>query len=261
MPRGPYRLVMAFVAAAVLVGSPVVSRAAAPRSAPSVTVVGFGVVNVAPAPQARPQLEFNLSTHGATASAALAAFDRDARAIERRLQAMGLKPSAFVLQGAPQLNFITTSNQASCRKAQTIKPGLQCQKPGYSAGQTLQVSFPTLVSLAAVLSRTHVVHRAGVQNFWIGQGNAPAARPSAAALAKGYRQALADARRTAIAVAEADGLVLGPAVRVTEGEGSSAEACAIGGCGAMVGLSPPPTGPNQMLLAVTVTYVTARRGA
>ncbi len=245
------------VAAAVVVTEGATGLAAAPPT-PTLTVVGFGVVSLPPAQAAPPQLELNLNVHGATASAALKALDGDLAAIERRLKAMGLRPSALDAQGPPQLNYITSAGQAGCRKAAKVKPGLTCPAAGFAASEGLQVTFPSLASLARVLSRTDVARGPGVQNFWVNQGGTQAARPAAAALAAGYGAALADARASALALAAAEGVVLVRALSVTEGAQADG-GCGMGGCGPTFGVSPPPVGPNQMLVAVTVTYATRLR--
>ena len=253
------RVALAIVFCVTWLVSPAVSAATASSASPSLTVVGFGLVS-APTQTTPPQLQLNLNTRGSTASAALRALDLDVSAIKHRLEAMGIKATAVGAQSPPQLTYITATNRVSCQKIRKLKPGVTCPRPGFTASEGLQVTFPTLESLARVLSRTHVATGRGVQNFWINQGGGQPGQPTPAALARGYRAALADARRTAVALANADGLALGLATSVVQGAQPGVEGCGMGGCGGSIGLSIPPVGPNQVLVAVTVTYATAPGG-
>ncbi len=249
-------IVLAVLLGAGMLTAPGAVRAAARSAPPTLAVVGFGLVDTPPATATPPVLELNLTVHGITASAAVQGLAADLAAIAHRLALMGLRAAAVQPQAPPQLNYLTATGVTNCQKVRKIKPGVTCQKAGFAASEGVAVTFPSLTSLARALSQSDIATAHGVQNFWINQGGSQPGAPTTAALTAGYRAALAAARRTAEALAAADGRRLGPAVSVTEGAPSSVAGCGMGGCGAPTGIPMPTPGPNQMLVAVTVTYTT-----
>ena len=247
---------LALAAGLALFGSQGALAANAPS--PTLTVVGYGVVNLPPQKSGLPQLQFYLNVHGQTAVATLRTLNGDVAAIEHRLKALGLRTSAFQPQGPPQLNYVTGVALKNCQKVAKLKPGLSCQKPGYTANEGLQVTFPSLQSIASALSRTDVSTAHGVQNFYINPGGTEPQAPTTVALTAGYRAALKSARQTAVALAAAEGVTLGPVLTVTEGGLTASSGCGAMGCGPepVTGVVLPQVGPDQELVGVTLTYAT-----
>lgn len=235
---------------------------AQPRaSGPTLTVIGFGLVNLRSSGAASsPQLVLNLQTVAPTATAALAALTRDIAGIEKALKAVGVSSAEISIQGPPGLNYVSSVSQASCEKAYKLKgiPG-KCTAPGFQTNESVQVTIGTLTRLAAVLTKSGVAKAPGVQNFYINQSGQNPGAATPAALTSGYAQAFRDARTTATLLARADQLSLGSLVSVTEGALLSTP-CGGMGCSPtpVEGVNPPQPGPNQELVAVTVTYRTSR---
>jgi uncharacterized protein YggE len=253
---------LAVLAATLALGVPSGSAQAA-GAGPTLTVVGFGLVNLSPPnPGAiAPQLELNFQTSAATATAALQSLQADVAATEQALLGAGVPRAEMVPQGPPGLNYVTAVQETNCQKVYKLK-GIpaHCTGPGFQANEQLQVTFPNLSRLAAALTKAHLATAKGVQNFWINQGGPGPSVPTPAALAEGYQQAFADAAKTASLLAAADHLTLGPAVAVTEGALLNNTPCGGMGCGPVPiqGIAPPPVGQNQELVAVTVSYATSR---
>lgn len=247
------------VAGSVGMTSGGVVGAAAPGRPADLTVIGFGVVNLPPPKPSPAQIVLNLVVHATKPQAALRVIDADLGSLRTRLGQLGLRGQAVDLQMPPQLNYQASQSlaPAKCRALRKLKPGYQCPEPGYSANASLQVTFPSLSSLARTLTRTNIGTARGVSNFYINEGGDETQEPAASALALGYRAALANAKQTAEAIARADGRALGSTLSVAEGEVAASACGPMGGCGQPDGINPPSIGPNQELVAVTVTYAIA----
>ncbi len=228
-------------------------------SGPILTVVGFGLANVAPstAPPTA-QLNLNLQASSSTASGAVASLQQDVAAVEKLLAKAGVKSAEVSAQGEPQINYVDSSSHANCQKIHQLK-GIAgpCPSSGFQADESLEVNFPSLTDLADALTASGVTTAAGVQNFYMAQTSAGPLPPSPVALQAAYVQAIGQARSTAALLAVADGVALGATLSVTEGAQLSTP-CGGMGCGPMPlqGINPPQVGPNQQLVVVTVTYGT-----
>ena len=234
--------------------------AAAPTANPTLTVVGFGLANLTPSKAtAPPELELNFLVAGATASQAVAELAADVALAEKALEKAGVPKAAFAPQGPPGLNFIAPVNQQSCEKLAKLK-GVppNCPSPGYQANEQIQVTFPNLTALATAITKADLAKAKGLANTWINSGGPLPATPTPSALAQAYRQAFQDADRTAQIIAAAQHRALGPILSVTEGAILNFP-CGGMGCGPIPvqGINPPTPGPNQELVAVTVTYATS----
>lgn len=212
------------------------SAASAPG--PTVTVVGYGVVNVPPpSTNAGPQqLQISFQESANSAPAVLRQLHTDEAKVEAQLEKAGVSASAITHQGPPNFNINTGG--------------------GYQANDTLQVDFPTLFKLANVLQASGVANDSYIQNVFANSLNQSSSSPTSAAMTAGYQAAFANAQQTAEQMAQADNLQLGQAVSVSQGSGANGGGCyPMGGCSPMTG-NPPMVGPNQQLVTVTVTYDT-----
>jgi uncharacterized protein YggE len=203
---------------------------------PTLTVVGYGVVNTTMVETATPpELQVNLQESGTNPTLVLRAIYQDIAQVKAQLEKAGASASAVSVQNPPNLN---------------------AQQGGtFSANVGVTVAFPTLARLAHVLTASNIANDSAVQNVWINQASTtPVASP--AAVASGYAAALNNAAASAAAIAAADHLHLGAQVSVSEGT-LSPSCNAMGGCGpAPMDVIMPTVGPNQELVAVTVTYDT-----
>lgn len=240
---------------ATLLGACLLARAVPTAGAaqavagPDLTVVGFGLADETPQP-APPlsspqsgalQVNVNLQVISTRATTALQRLAADLRAAEADARAAGVPESAIVQQGPQNLNF-DSSQQA------------------YRADATLVLNLKTLAGGARMLDRLNLPKLPDVSNVWV---NFPTAvgttlAPTPRSMAAAYAAAFADAARAARLMAAADGLTLGRQVSVAEGAPAMGQ-CGMGGCNpALVpGLMQVPwPGPNQTVVAVTVTYAT-----
>lgn len=234
------------LAGAVLIGGALVplsglgqSVSAANGPGPTLTVVGYGVVDMTPAPSnpGPQQLQVTFQESGINAPAALRALGRDVAKARAQFEKAGVSPGAIVVQGPPNLNF-------------NVNGG------GFQDNQTLVVTFPTLMRLANALQASGVENDAGVQNVFANPMNSSAPAATAAQLTAGYQAAFVNAQQTAQIMAQGDNLQLGQAVSVTEGGASTGGCSAMGMCNPSPVGNPPQIGPNQELVTVTVTYDT-----
>lgn len=255
----PHRLALA---ASATLGSLIFTGSTAavanPPASPPLTVVGFGLATLSTGSASAPQLNLNFRVTDTNASNALATLQKDVSAVQAVLVQAGV-PKASIVPQAVQLNYVPTTSTANCQQAEKLKGvPLSCPTPGFQAIENLDVTFPSLTQLADLLSTTQVGQSSGVQNVWINSGEGPS-RPDDAALSAAWHQALADAQHTAQLLAAAQGLQLGPVLSVSQG--TLAGGCGGPGCGPLwSGVAPPPVGPNQALVAVTVTYGTKPSG-
>ena len=118
----------------------------------------------------------------------------------------------------------------------------------WGATNALSVNFANLSQAAAMLVKTKVAGDRGVQSVFVST-TGPTLTASAAATTAGYRQAVQNALANARMMATADELVLGAQADITAGVS--------GGAAALIP-NPPSSGPNQKLLAVTITYRTTK---
>ena len=256
--RGFWLLLPVAMLATLTLGAPSgYAQTSAPG--PTLTVVGFGLANVAPTTTpATEQLNLNLQASSSTASGAVASLAQDVAAVAKLLGKAGGKSTRISAQGEPQLNYVDSSSQASCQKIHQLK-GIAgpCPPSGFQADESLEVTFPTLVDLADALTASGVTTAQGVQNFYMNQTNAGPLPPSPVALQSAYAQAIGQARSTASMLADADGVTLGAALSITEGAQLSTS-CGGMGCGPPPpqGINPPPGGSDQQPGGLTGTYTT-----
>jgi uncharacterized protein YggE len=256
----PHRLALAASAALgsiIFAGS--TAPAANPAASPPLTVEGFGLATLPTGGFGPPQLNLNFRVSGANANDALTTLQKDVSAVQASLTQAGI-PAAAVAPQPPILNFIASTSLQNCQEAQKLKGvPISCPTPGFQASENLQVTFSTLTQLANFLTTTPVAQSSGVQNIWINSEGQGQTRPDDGALSAAYRQALADAQHTAQLLAAAQGLQLGPPIAVRQG--TVGGGCPGPGCGPFLsGMAPPTAGPNQALVAVTVTYSTRPSG-
>lgn len=246
--------------ASALLGSLLFTGSMAPGTAtatPPLTVVGFGLAALPASSSAPPRLNLNFQVSGAEATAALATLQQDVATVQAALAKAGVPGNAVITQ-APQLNYVPTTSTTNCQRVEKLKGvPISCPSPGFQASESVQVTFSSLTQLAATLTATQIPQSPGVQNVWIDSGNGTPGKPSDAALTAAYRQALADAQHTATLLAKAQGIQLGAVTAIRQGTWGSA-GCGGPGCGplSLQGFTPPTPGPNQELVAVTVTYAT-----
>lgn len=257
----PHRLALAASAAlgsVIFAGS--TAPAASPSASPPLTVEGYGLATLPTGRFGPPQLNVNFRVTGANPNEALATLQKDVSAVQASLTQAGVPTSAVAPQ-PPMLNYVPSTSLQNCQEAQKLKGvPISCPTPGFQASENLQVTFSSLTQLADFLTATPVAQSSGVQNIWIDSGGVGQIRPNDDALSAAYRQALADAQHTAQLLASAQGLRLGPPIAVRQG--TAGGGCAGPGCGPFLsGMAPPTAGPNQALVAVTVTYSTTSPGS
>ena len=211
------------------------SVSAANSPGPTLTVVGYGLVNMTPSssnpgPQ---QIQINIQEQGTSGPAVLRALSHDLAKLKTQMEKVGASASDITIQQAPNLNI---SNGG-----------------GFNANETIEVNFPTLMQLAKAYTASGAANDVFVQNAFIIPANSPGLVASAAGLTAGYQAAFANAEQTAQAMAQADNLQLGQSVSITEGGSSNNGCSAMGGCYAPPAGNPPQVGPNQELVTVTVT--------
>lgn len=228
---------------------------------PTLTVVGFSLANLTlPAAPSVPQLELSLQAAASSPVVALRTLDTDVSALRKALVAAGVSASAISPQGPATLDYVTGASKSTCEKVRRLKNiSSPCLGPGFRAYESLQVTFPTLTRLATAIAHADVARAKGLQNFYISQGGSGPGQPSQATLRTAYAYALRNARETAQLLASAGGLTLGAAISIRQGAMVSS-ACSGMGCGPIPipGLNAPAAGPNQQVIAVTVTYGTSR---
>lgn len=212
---------------------------AATGPGPTLTVVGYGVVNMtAQASNGPQQLQIYMQASGSTAPATVVAFNRDVVKVKTQLEKAGVSANAISTQGPPNLNINNNGG-------------------GFNVNQTLQVTLPTMLRLADVLQTSGVANDGAVQNVFVNPLYSGAPVATAAQLTAGYKAAFANAQQTAQDMAQGDNLQLGQSVSITEGGQSSGGCNAMGACNPISVGNPPQVGANQELVTVTVTYDTS----
>lgn len=230
----------AVVTATVMAGlGGLLSQPASAASAPgpTLTVVGYGVVNESP-PSSNPgpqQLQINFQEYASTAPGVLQLMHRDEAKARTQLEKAGVSASAITNLGTPGFNVQSSG--------------------GFQGNETLQVTFSNLNKLAKVLQASGVANDTNVQNVFVQPVNNSGPSPTSSAMMAGYQAAFANALQTAQQMAQADNLQLGQAVSVSEGGAASGGCNPMGGCSPVMG-NPPAIGQNQELVTVTVTYDT-----
>jgi uncharacterized protein YggE len=240
---------------ALVAGAATLPRPATVAGTPSsaLTVVGYGVANLPPAPPIA-QLNVSFQVTGQTASSALSRLNHDVALIRSRLMQHGVKASAITVNGPPNLGLVTSSIQQACQRIAKLKH-ITCPSPGFSAQESLTVNFPTITALAAVYDQADIGTMAGINNIWINGQAGTAPPPSSSALAQAYRAAFQNAAATARLLAAADHLALAGIQAVDEGQAAFGQCPGCPGT-PLLGANPPQVGPNQQEVAVTVTYRT-----
>lgn len=235
------------------------SAARATSQPTTLTVVGYGLVNLPAVNQnsGTYQLQLNYQVTGQSAAAALNAYNNDVAVAEAKLKAQGVSASDMMVQGPPNINFQNQQQMQLCQKNYKLK-GIsgKCPNPGFQVSSTLQVTLPSLSAMVKVMTAVDLSSLPGVNNFWENQNSAFQATPSSTAELAGYTQAFASAKHMAATMAKADHMMLGAQEAVSEGAMSASSCSAMGGCGSqpIPGINPPPAGPNQSVVAVTVTF-------
>jgi len=231
---------------------------------PPLTVVGFGLAALPTSPSTpapSPLLNLNFQVSGTNATTALANLQKDVATVQDVLAQAGVSANAVHSQ-APQLNYVPSTSTSKCQQVEKLKDvPISCPSPGFQASESVEITFPSLTQLASTLTAHSIPQSPGVQNVWIDSGNGGPGKPSDAALTLAYRQALADAQHTATLLARAQGLQLGAVTAVRQGTWGTS-GCGGPGCGPLPlqGITSPTVGPNQELVAVTVTYASQPAG-
>jgi uncharacterized protein len=219
------------VAAAIAgVAQPRLGRSATSSTGTTITVTGNGTVAVTPN---RASFDFGVTTHGTTAADALSRNSSQARAIIDALKKAGLASSAI------QTTQVSLWPQTSSN-GRVIT--------GYQASNSVQVTAALGRSGALVDAAV----RAGANN--IDGPNLDTADRSSL-YADALKQAVADAKTKAQAIAAAAGATLGAVVKISEG---SSEPRPLMYAAADTASSAPPieAGSQKIQASVTVTYST-----
>jgi uncharacterized protein len=217
------------VAAAIAgVAQPHLGRSATP-SGTTITVTGNGTVNATPD---QASFDFGVTTNGATAAEALNRNSSQARAIIDALKRAGVASSDIQTTEVSLL-------------PQTSNNGLHIT--GYQASNSVNVTGP----LAKSGSLVDAAVSAGANN--VDGPNLDTADQSSL-YAQALKQAVADTKTKAQAIAQAAGLTLGGIVKVHE-DGAPSTPIAFGTATARAVSAPPiEAGTQQIQATVTVTY-------
>lgn len=211
-------------------------RAAASVAGPDITVVGFGLATARPFGSGLPgayQLNLTFQVQNPSLSRSLGDLEAMVRHAVVRLEAAGVAPSRILVQG---LNLNLNQN-TSLQANESVVVNLTTTAQVGKLSDLLSAS-PGLV---------------GLQNFYLNSGGVGGLTFSQATLDRAYAQAWKSARATALAIAKAEGLVLGAAV--SESQGQNTGACGMGGGCPIVNYQ-GPIGQNQQLETITVTFAT-----
>lgn len=202
---------------------------------PNITVVGFGLATEAATAAGGYQLNLDFQVSNASLARDLQDIEAAVRHAEVRFAAVGVPRAQIAVQ---PVNVNLNQNSP-----------LQVQ-------EQMTVTFRSLAQFqraAGLLS--HGGGLAAVNNYYLMTNGGGPGSVTPAALRTAYAQAWTNARKTAQALAQAQGLVLGAAV--AESEGQAGQACGMGGVCPTVPYQ-GAIGPGQQLEAVTVTFATTR---
>jgi len=218
------------VAAAVAgVAQPHLGRSATPSGTTIITVTGNGTVHATPD---RASFDFGVQTQSSTAAGALSKNAEQARRIIRALKTAGIDASD--IQTTEVSLWPQTSNDGN-------------RIVGYTASNSVNVT----AALAKSGDVVDAAVRAGANNVG-GPSLDTSDRDSLYAGA--LKQAVANAKTKAQAIADASGLTLGAEVKVREG-GSEPSPIFYGSMAARAEAGPPiEAGTQQVQASVTVTY-------
>jgi len=220
------------LAAAAIAGvaQPHLGRSATPSAGTTITVTGNGTVDATPD---RASFDFGVTTNGATAAQALSRNSSEARAIVAALRNAGVADSDI------QTTQVSLWPQTSSSGNRII---------GYQVSNSVHVTAGLGKSGALVDAAV----RAGANN--VGGPDLDTA-DKAALYDEALKQAIADAKGKAQAIAAGAGLTLGSLVRVTEG-GGPAPMPLFAQDRAVAASVPIEAGTQQIQATVTVTYST-----
>ena len=218
------------VAAAIAgVAQPHLGRSATPTTGTTITVTGNGTVDATPD---RASFDFGVTTNGATAAEALSRNASQARAIIDALKKAGIASSAI------QTTQVSLWPQTSSNGTVIT---------GYQASNSVQVTAARGKSGALVDAAVG----AGANN--VDGPNLDTAETSSLRN-EALKQALAEAKGKAQAIAEAAGLTLGAPLTVREG-GQATPIVYAAGLEAPARAAPPiEAGTQKIQASVTVTY-------
>jgi uncharacterized protein len=218
------------VAAAIAgVAQPHLGRSATPTTGTTITVTGNGTVDATPD---RASFDFGVMTNGATAAEALSRNASQARAIIDALKKAGIASSAI------------QTTQVSLWP-QTSSTGRVIT--GYQASNSVQVTAALGKSGALVDAAVG----AGANNV---DGPNLDTADTSSLRNEALKQALAEAKGKAQAIAEAAGLTLGAPLKVREG-GQATPIVYAAGLEATAKAGPPiEAGTQKIQASVTVTY-------
>jgi uncharacterized protein YggE len=217
------------VAAAIAgVAQPHLGRTATPSIGSTITVTGDGTVDATPD---RASFDFGVTTNGATAAEALSRNAAEARTIVAAVKQAGVGSSDI------------QTTQVSLWP-QTSSNGMKIT--GYQASNSVQVT----AALAKAAGLVDAAVGAGANNV---DGPNLDTSNKDALYADALKQAVANARTKAQAIASAAGSTLGSLVRVREG--GSAEPLPVFAAAKAAGTSVPiEAGTQKIQATVTVTY-------
>ena len=216
-----------FVAAAIAgVAAPQLAHTA--TSSTTITVSGEGTANGVPD---RASFDFGVSTQAVTASEALSRNAAQARAIVAALKKLGIDASKI------QTTQVSLWPRTTSNGTRVV---------GYSASNSIDVTVP----IAGAGRTVDAAVRAGASNV---DGPSLSVTDQDSLYADALKQAVADAKTKAQAVADASGLTLGAVVKVREG--GQPMPVVYGPVAARAEAAPPiEAGTQQIQASVTVTY-------
>ena len=218
------------VAAAIAgVAQPHLGRSATPTTGTTITVTGNGTVDATPD---RASFDFGVMTNGATAAEALSRNASQARAIIDALKKAGIASSAI------QTTQVSLWPQTSSNGTVIT---------GYQASNSVQVTAALGKSGALVDAAVG----AGANN--VDGPNLDTAETSSLRN-EALKQALAEAKGKAQAIAEAAGLTLGAPLTVREGSQATPIVYAAGLEAPARAAPPIEAGTQKIQASVTVTY-------
>lgn len=210
--------------------------AQATETSPTLSVVGFSVVNLTQSTETSPpQLQLSFQETETQVRDVIRVLNQAMARVTARLKAVGVPASAISTQGPPNLNNLDGEWQAD---------------------STLQITFATMAQLEKVVDETHLSANSAIQNVWISTPSVTM-KPTPAALAAAYARAVSNAKKTAATIAASDHRQLGAQLAMSEGAGGTQCGAMECGAGASLGINPPPVGNDQQMVAVTLTYATS----
>ncbi|HZD88066.1 MAG TPA: SIMPL domain-containing protein [Gaiellaceae bacterium] len=226
--------VLVAAAAVAAVVEPQLARPATPEpsttTGPTITVTGNGTAKATPD---RASFDFGVSTQATTAAEALGRNAGQARAIVAALEKAGVDASQI------QTTDVSLWPQTSSDGTQIV---------GYTASNSVNATAP--IGRAGDVVDAAVA--AGANNV---DGPNLSVSDQSATYADALKQALADAKQKAQAIAASSGLTLGAVQSVAEGGGQASPIPYAKDANAPTAAAPPiEPGTQQTQASVTVTY-------